>query len=272
MDQGLPNVEELKKLAVEQDLPVTDKKLLIVVGTNSLAESKYEAYTNHCQFWFRLGRSYPGINFVFVNPARMSIDRMRNLCAQTALEVGADYLLFLDDDVCVQYDALAKLLSCNADIAAGKVIIRGYPFSWMVFEGTSDEPDGLAPIQDLPESGIKEVGAVGFSFTLIKTNLLRLIPAPWFVTGISNTEDIYFCIKAKQVKPDLKVVVECSTFCGHILWNEVMSPFNRDAYREYYEKLNPQVLEQRKAEEDKKKNPRGDRAEGYLAEVEETIK
>ena len=108
----------------------------IVVGTNSLTESQFPAYTNHCQFWFRLGRKHPDIEFCFVNPARMGIDRMRNMAGKVAQDIGAEYLLFLDDDVIVPQikSPLQMLLDCNADVAAGNVVIRGYPFNYMAFK------------------------------------------------------------------------------------------------------------------------------------------
>lgn len=241
------------------------KRLRIVVGTNSLVNTQYEAYTNHCQFWFRLGRLYPHIDFIFVNPSRMSIDRMRNLCAQTALENEADYLLFLDDDVLIPhpFDALGKLLACNADIAAAKVVIRGFPFDWMIFKRKG--PKGtihLFPCKKLPNSGVEKCDAVGFSFCLIKTSLLKKVEAPYFVTGMNNTEDIYFCVKATLAEPKIKIVCECSIACGHILWPEVMNTGNREAYSEYFKKLNPYVVE-------KKDSP--DRGGEYLKEVESAV-
>lgn len=239
--------------------------MLVVVGKNSLTNAPYEVGTNHEQFWYRLGRQFKHINFLYVNPARMSIDRMRNLVGETALQYGADYLLFLDDDVLVQRDGFERLLACKADIAAGKVVIRGYPFDWMVFQPKGKDKDGLYACKTLPDSGIVPCAAVGFSFCLIKTSILKDIPKPWFVTGLHNTEDIYFCVKAKQANPKVKIVVDCSVQCGHILWPEVMDQRNREEYRKYYLKMNPHL----KAEEAKKK--KADRGIDYLKEVKEMI-
>ena len=253
--------------------PFVKPQLKIVVGTNSLTESQYPAYTNHVQFWYNLGKRYPHIKFILSNPARMSIDRMRNMTAEVALETEADGVLFLDDDVIVQNDCLEKLLNCDADIAAGKVVIRGYPFDWMVFKTEKrGKHIGLFPQKELPETGIEPVDAVGFSLCYIKTSVFKTIPKPWFVTGVNNTEDIYFCILARQANPACKIVVDCSVRCGHILWPEIMDPTNRELYRDYYEKLNPQVkLENQRLEETKSgKKPR-DRSQEYLKEVKGVI-
>lgn len=224
-----------------------EKRKKIVVGVNSLTEAQYPAYSNHCQMWFRFGRSYAEFDFIFVNPSRMSIDRMRNMAAKTALECEADYLLFVDDDVLVPIDGLAKLLRCEADAAAGKAVIRGYPFDWMIFSKVGDEskgePTGLNAYKELPDEGILEIGASGFCFTLLKVDLFRAMKPPYFVTGVSWTEDIYFFIKAKQANPGARFVVDCSVDLGHILWPEVMTSKNRTAYKEMMEKLDPSLLE-----------------------------
>lgn len=243
----------------------------IVVGTNSLTESQYPAYSNHCQMWFRYGRSYTDFNFIFVNPSRMSIDRMRNMTVKVALEQEADYVLFIDDDVLVPLDGLAKLLACNADVAGGKAVIRGYPFDWMVFSEIEQEGnDGLKPFKELPKEGIIPVGATGFCFTLIKVDVFRPMKAPYFVTGLSWTEDIYFYLKAKQANPELRAVVDCSVDCGHILWPEVMNSENREHYKRYYEEMNPEL----------KQSLRGihepllkavDHEVGYLDQIEKAV-
>lgn len=230
--------------------------LKIVVGTNSLTSARHQAYSNHCQLWFRFGRDYPH-TFIFVNPDRMSIDRMRNMCAETALYNEADYILFLDDDVIVPKDCLSKLLAADADIVAGDVFIRGYPFNHMLFRYTDEEKLSLLPLREV-EEGLIDVDAVGFSLCLIKVSLLKKLARPYFVTGLTNTEDIYFCYKASKAYPEVIIKADTTIKCAHILWDEVISPYNVDDYRKYYEAQNPEVLEE---------GLRQDRGEKYLKEA-----
>lgn len=217
----------------------TSKKIRIVVGINSLVSTQHLAYSNHIQFFFRLGRNFPNIEFCLVNPSRMAIDRMRNMAAQTALNNDFDYLLFLDDDVLVPFDGLQKLLDADADIAAGNVIIRGYPFENMYFDYTEDGNLKNVPFDDNPATkhDVINVGAVGFSFALISVDLLKRIPKPFFITGPNNTEDIYFCVKARKHAPNCTIKVDKSIECGHILWSEIISPQNREIFKKYYEEL-----------------------------------
>jgi len=238
----------------------------IVVGTNTLTEIQQPAYVNHCQFWFRLGRSYPRIDFIFSAPPRMSIDRMRNMTAKIAIQANADYVLFMDDDVIVPPNhGLQQLLDCEADIAAGRVCVRGWPFDYMVFNKSEEDVDGLYIQSKLPDSGIHSCDAVGFSFALIKVSLLKRMTEPWFITGTNHTEDIYFCKRARSLDQNISIKVNCDCNCGHILWPEVLYESNREAYKQYMLATNPGLgvkVDNKEA---------GFRGEEYLKMVVKTI-
>jgi len=220
----------------------------IVIGINNLTAVHQPAYSNHIQFFFRLGRSYPSLDILLVNPARMSIDRMRNMAAEQALKWEADYLLFLDDDVLIPFGSLAHLLDADKDIIAGDVLIRGYPFEHMIFDYKKDEngiTTSMLPIHDPEEPlGVYDCDAVGFSYCLIKIDALKKCPKPYFITGPKNTEDIYFCIKAKLANPELTIACDTRIQCGHMLNPYPVSPDNVKNFREYYEKQYPQALKE----------------------------
>ena len=225
---------------------IDERKLRITVGINSLTAAQYPAYSNHIQYFFRLGRDFPNIEVVLVNPSRCSIDRFRNMAVETALNTESDYLLFIDDDVLLPMGSLPKLLDADGDIVAGHVLVRGYPFKPMAFISVdkNDPHKGLRHPADLSEFGDQEiidVDAIGTSYALIKTSLLKKIPKPHFVTGISSTEDIYFCIRARQVDPNCSIKVHRGVECAHILWPELIQPSNREAYSTYFLTQNPQA-------------------------------
>lgn len=234
----------MKKRTAKSPLSIAaaeaSKPLTIVLGINSLVATRHIAYSNHIQLMFRLGRNYPH-NFILHNPSRMSIDRFRNMTAQTALENDADYVLFLDDDVLVPFDCLTKLLAMDADIASADVCVRGYPFNHMLFRKgrTKSTRGGLYPMAKLPSPrGVIDVDAVGCSLTLIKTSLFKKVPPPFFVTGpTTNTEDIYFCCKARHVDPETTIKADTSIICQHILWEESIGSNNKAAFKRYHEAL-----------------------------------
>lgn len=251
----------------------------IVIGINSLSSSPYLAYSNHISAFHKLGRwaNAGGHTVVLNNPERMSIDRMRNQCAKIALDINADYLLFWDDDVIVPLDFIDSLIAADGDIVAADVLIRGLPFDHMAFLG--DGKGGLHTISDVAplvkkaKNQVINVDAVGFSLCLIKVSLLRKMADPWFITGTGNTEDIYFCLKARQLDRKVSIKLDTKVQCGHILWHEVISTGNREAFTRYQETMNPTVkqdrLEKAKA---KKSSSTGDRGLSYLKEVKKITK
>jgi hypothetical protein len=171
----------------------------------------------------------------------MSIDRMRNSLAKIAIEGDFDYIAFIDDDVIVPHDMFDKFFAADADIIAGWTLIRGYPFENMFFEFGTER--ALTTNKDQTrDNKIVDVDAIGFSTALIKVDLLRKIPPPWFVTGPTNTEDIYFCLKARQYVPNCTIKVDKSIETGHILGPEIIGPWNVEDYKKYNEAQNPVLL------------------------------
>lgn len=219
--------------------PYSKVRRKIVVGINSLVSASYPAYTNHIQLFYRLGRSYRDIDFVLYNPSRVGIDRMRNTAAESAMDIEASHLLFIDDDVIIPhpFDFLHKLLACKADVAAADVFIRGWPFEHMFFKYTDKSRIGLKAITRLKKPlGPTPYDAVGFSCCLIETALIKKLAKPYFISGLNNTEDIYFCVKATDAFPETKIVVDTSISCGHILWPEIICADNIKNYKSYYKK------------------------------------
>lgn len=240
-----------------------ETKQKIVVGINSLTVSQYPAYSNHIQLFYNLGKKYPNIDLCLVNPPRMSIDRMRNVSAEVAMEIGASHLLFIDDDVLLPspFDFLNKLLNLNVDIAAADVLVRGYPFDHMLFRPVAGGR-GLRLLKTVPKKKgpLRKLGAVGFSCALIKTSLLMKMQPPYFVTGVANTEDVYFCVEAQKHFPETTIAADTSITCGHILWPEVIDTHNKRNFKKYYE-----------AQFGKPVNPNNDRGRKYLAKAKAAL-
>ena len=233
------------------------------IGINTLTAVEQPVYASHLNLMYRLGKHYPDDKFGLFTPRRMSIDRMRNQLAKLAIESDYDYIAFIDDDVIVPSDMFDKFFAADCDIIAGWTIIRGYPYENMFFEFTADH--NLTTNKDQTRDGkIVDVAAIGFSTALIKVDLLRKVPPPWFVTGPTNTEDIYFCLKAKQYVPDVTIKVDKSIETMHIMGPEGIAPWNVDDFKKYFEAQNPDVLKSPIPFLEKS----GDRGEEYLEMVE----
>lgn len=212
------------------------------IGINTLTAVEQIVYSNHIGFFYRLGKHYPNDTFALYTPRRTGIDRMRNAAAKIAIENNYDYLMFIDDDVVVPLDMFDKLVAVQKDIIAGWTVIRGYPFDNMFFK--FDDKHNLVNVKDVErKSGILDVDAIGFSTALIKVDLLKQIPPPWFVTGPTNTEDIYFCLKARKHVPECTICVDTSIETAHILGPEFISPWNKKDYATYFRAQNPEIVE-----------------------------
>lgn len=237
------------------------------IGINTLTAVEQIVYSNHIGFFYRLGKHFPNDTFALHTPRRMSIDRMRNATAKIAIENNYDYLMFIDDDVVIPMNMFDRLLAANKDIVAGWTVIRGYPFENMFFK--FDDKRNLVNVKDVErKSGIIDVDAIGFSTALIKVDLLKQIPPPWFVTGPTNTEDIYFCLKARRYVPECTISVDTDIETAHILGPEFIAPWNKKDYSDYFKLQNPELVEPAQMNFIEKS---GDRGASYLEMAKGTM-
>lgn len=213
------------------------KPLKVFICTNLLTVVDPAAYVTHCNFWYRLGRTYPKAIFYAMTPPRMSIDQARNWAGKMALDLECDYLMFLDDDMLIHPDTLKYLIDADQDIVMAHTYIRGYPFNVMSFK--SDGKGGLKNFNDykrhVDEKGIVPCDAVGFAVCLIKCSLLKQMETPYFVTGTGHTEDIYFCLKARdEIGPEVTIGVDTRVPTGHLLHKENVSVENVKQLKRHY--------------------------------------
>ena len=215
----------------------------IMVGCNLLTSLNSIVYPNHTQMWYYLGRETDH-EYLLNSPRRLSIDNMRNQCAQTAILNECDYLFFYDDDVLLPKDSLPRMIKVaqeeKASIVAGLVYVRGYPFKSMAFH-IDEETKGLDHIPDEviedSESNLIECKAIGFSCALLDVKILKEMEPPWFLTGIGSTEDVYFCLKTTAIIPDTKILLDKSIQCEHLIDHYAISHENHKLIQEFEENV-----------------------------------
>lgn len=231
----------------------------VTILVNTLNTVNAFIYSNHIPFFVRTVKDYPDIDIQFFTPYRMSIDTARNAAAKVAVESGSDYLMFIDDDVMIPPDTFKQLVETKKDIVAGLVIIRGLPFNVMAFKEMQSNPLQLGFYNELPlvepcEEGHKnynikcdacqftelekfvECGAVGFSCCLINTDVIRAMEPPYFVTAVNQyTEDVYFCVKARELEPRPTIFMNTDIKCGHLLNAEPIEWGSRRKMTKHYE-------------------------------------
>lgn len=134
----------------------------------------------------------------------------RNMACKDAIEIGADWVLFIDSDMDFPPDTLSRLKAANADIACTDMWSRGWPSFRTVMRLSEPKEDGLKQAVPVPGSptGVEAVDVCGMACTLIKTSLLRRMTEKWpdqpiFWSG-QHGEDATFCFKAKEIGATMK--------------------------------------------------------------------
>lgn len=112
-----------------------------------------------------------------------------------ASKAGCTHIFCVDDDMVYEKDTLEKLLSHDKDIVGARYANR---------RGTGEVVEYLS---DKSEDGeyLVEVKALGGGCVLIKMDVFRKVPQPWFwyktneVGAVTMSHDWYFCEKAREV-------------------------------------------------------------------------
>lgn len=140
---------------------------------------------------------------------RMPIRIARNKAAHIATNmVFADYLFMVDDDMVVREDLLDLLLEVDEPIV-GALCFNSAGRACCFVDG----PHGIEiPDPNPPRDGAFERAAVGTGAILIKTEVFRALPEPWFYYDKSKTSmDVHFCRDARKAGYKIWVSAEAKT-------------------------------------------------------------
>jgi len=153
----------------------------------------------------------------------LSVDEARSVCAEEAVKRGADYLLFIDDDVIPPKNGLQRLLDIvedyNAEIVSGNYYLKG--------------PEGISVHTQLDNEGVVTAinrvdglngvitsnWLIGLGFCIINVDVFRQARKPWFKcyskTKEKNVnEDAHFCELA--LDNGFRIYIDMSIECLHI--------------------------------------------------------
>lgn len=131
----------------------------------------------------------------------------RNDLAKKAIEMGSDYMLWLDSDMVFNPDSLEKAMDLmnkhKLDILSGVYYRRAHPYSPVLLEKLEMEPDkcDFLNLMEVPEEEVFEVAGCGFGFVLLKTEVLIDVFSTYSnmfapISGVG--EDLSFCWRARQ--------------------------------------------------------------------------
>lgn len=141
--------------------------------------------------------------FNFAYTDRAWVGAARNGLGQKAIELGVDYLWFIDSDTIPPVDALIKLIELQKKTGAG--IISPPVMDRKGYKRLALFDEDFEDITEILED--REVGYSGMSCTLITREVLRAVfakypePFEWSESdgGKKMGEDITFCYRAKKL-------------------------------------------------------------------------
>lgn len=123
----------------------------------------------------------------------------RNSLAQRAVDEGAEWLLFLDDDHVFPDDILIRLLAHDLPVVGALYLQRQVPFAPIAYSEKTDDARYIPiDLTDAPATGLLEVAALGTGGMLIRTEVFRAMEYPWFEHGRAS-EDLIFCDKVNEL-------------------------------------------------------------------------
>lgn len=162
----------------------------------------------------------------------------RNKIAQKALDVGADYVLMVDNDVVLPQDALMRLLDDPVQVCLGYYAHRNDDNRYtgrtcvcrlhqsdgsLYYNYPLDSEYTAQEMQDFKSEGKHKIqihgGGMGCAF--IQTDVFRRIQYPWYDwvnygdehRGMLS-EDLYFCEKCKAFS--IPIYTDSRVACGHL--------------------------------------------------------
>lgn len=165
------------------------------------------------------------LSTAYIGVQGKDISKQRDYCAQAALQIGAKYLWFVDDDTVPPPNTLKRLiyvLDNNPDIAVvgGIYVTKNDPPQPVVFRGM-----GLGSFWHWKKGDVFEVTGMGAGCMLINTEIFKKIgDPPYFpwptndsydssIPSTSVSEDISFCNKVRAT--GYRVFAHGAILCDH---------------------------------------------------------
>lgn len=159
----------------------------------------------------------------------------RNQLAGYALEMEADYILWLDSDMIFAPDTLERMIKTldehpEIDILSGLYFRRAYPFTPVLFKKLDEGENGNIVFEDYNDypDELFELEGVGFGCVLMRTDcLFQMLDEDgvgrWFTPLGGAGEDCAFCIRARRA--GYRIFVDPSVELGHMAYAPVTQAF-----------------------------------------------
>lgn len=136
----------------------------------------------------------------------------RNRLIKKALQVEADFLIMVDDDMILPAYVFIGMLTRHLPFLALLAYRKYHPHAPVV--GIKNQYGKYQPLTDCKNKGLMEVDAVGFGCVCMATEALKKIDPPWCFPIGEEGEDYDLCEKLKSL--GVPIIVDTDTTAGHI--------------------------------------------------------
>ena len=167
-----------------------------IIGVSSAEHAR------HASFYDELSYVDRPPDTVVSHSVGLYVNENRNQLSEHALELGAEWIWYVDDDHCFHHDTLTRLLAHDVDIVSGLYCRRVAPFHPVIYMEEAPDGDVVKYALQNQHSGLQQVVATGAGCLLVKTKVLEALGAPYWrfsqrPDGTMVGEDIDFCVRAR---------------------------------------------------------------------------
>lgn len=151
-------------------------------------------------------------------------------CNNLVKNMEGEWLWIMGDDHRFQDDILLKLLDRGVDIVVPVVSRRGTPFQTVLYKIANRDRGAMMTYswadlsREFPDGGLASAAAAGTAGMLVRKNVFDAIGDEWFEWGQKISEDIGFCLKARDkgyiVHVDLDQRLSHTTSCDIVPYRD----------------------------------------------------
>lgn len=155
---------------------------------------------------------------VFMNASTVLLTQREQL-AQQAIDLDAEYILWLDSDMVFPATTAIRLMSHNEDCIAANYVKRQFPLKGVAYKKIGNWEN---PLRFEISNELETVEGVGMGCMLIKTDIFKNIPKPWFEFTFSPDsndflgEDMNICKKINATGASIKIDTILSRELKHL--------------------------------------------------------
>lgn len=229
---------------------VVEKVLKVVVGIPLMGGTPAQSYHDRLMMFKYLGhreeldyhnKANPRYCFSLNCTGDILVQYARERFAQSVIEMDADYLFMIDDDMLAPPDLFYRLAANDKDICAALAFTRNPDHKPVIY----DVIEGYDPLSksnyyinkfamNYPRNTLVQCDAVGFGAVLIKRKVIDAMKEPRFMGLTGCGEDITFCHKAKKL--GFEIWMDTRVKLGHLGAPTIIT----EEYSDQWLKLTPE--------------------------------